>query len=130
MAIRSLAYAKLRGATVNEQGLRVADAMAREDTGTASQRARQIADRGADLRHHTGSALQPGPAPASSWTSAGQLDLAGNVTPSAPPPTPPAPAPAASGQQLALPVTVPRQYRSEAWGGTVTETPFDLSGEG
>ena len=36
------------------------------------------------------------------------------------------PAPARPGQQLALPVTVAKTYRSRAWKGTVTEEPLPL----
>lgn len=54
---------------------------------------------------------------------AAQLDLTGE---SIPLPTPPADQQQQQqrGQQLGLPVTVPRQYHSQAWGGTVTEPPI------
>jgi hypothetical protein len=60
---------------------------------------------------------------------ADQLDMMGGSAPveSGQPPTPPTAA--AASVQLALPVTVPRQYRSKAWGGTVTEIPLSLSEE-
>jgi len=150
MPLVPYATARARAANYAELGKRVAPSINHGENRPAKPflRAQTIVERGtfgdpgeADpplsmrqqrIRDHGGPSVRPiGPRPwVSSSTSpaAAQLDLDGKPVESSPPPTPPAPQ-SAPGQQLGLPMTVARSYRSKAWGGTVTETPLALDQE-
>jgi hypothetical protein len=114
--VRSRAYGRARVATALECGQRVADAMARKDSGTPEQRAAQIVARSQDLRHHDGPIVQ--------------LDLDGGATPLPSAPCPGPTLPKGSGRQLSLPLAVPVVYQSPAWNGTVEQPPLDLAADG
>jgi hypothetical protein len=144
MPLVPYATARARAANYAEMGKRVAPAINHGENRPAKSflRAQTIVERGTygdpgecdpplsmrqqRIRDHGGPSVQPlGPRPWSSKPASGaaQLDLSGAE--STLPPTPPSdPTPARRGQQLGLPVTVARSYRSKAWGGTVTEPPL------
>lgn len=83
------------------------------------------------LRESAPPSTSPPATKPSSTEQPAQLDLTGGTVPTGPRPDPTGGrfTGPGSGQQQALPVTVARSYRSKAWGGTVTESPLDLTAE-